>query len=152
MQMPTEDRYLMRRSELMAKIASLLGGRVAEEIIFGEVSTGAQNDLQRASEIARAMVVDFGMSEAIGLVSLSRRPSLPPSFDDPGGGQQGRGASEATCLKVDGEVRKIIDDGYVRAREILLSQKVLLELLAEKLLENEFIEGDEFRRIIEENS
>ncbi len=152
MQMPTEDRYLMRRSELMAKVASLLGGRVAEEIVFGEVSTGAQNDLQRASEIARAMVVDFGMSEAIGAVSLGRRPQPMSMFEDPLGGGQGRNHSDETCMKVDTEVRKIIDEAHARATEILVEQRPLLNRLAEKLLENEYIEGEEFRRIIAASS
>jgi cell division protease FtsH len=148
MQMPTEDRYLMRKSELMAKIASLLGGRAAEQIVFGEVSTGAQNDLQRASEIARAMVTDFGMSEKFGSVSLSRRPPPAALLEDPMGQQQGRSMSDETCLKVDSEVRRIVDEGYETARRILLEKRDLLATLARRLLENEYIEGEEFRRII----
>ncbi len=148
MQMPTEDRYLMRKSELMAKIASLLGGRAAEKIVFGEVSTGAQNDLQRASEIARAMVTDFGMSEKFGSVSLSRRPTPAALLEDPMGGQQARAMSDETCLKVDSEVRRIVDEGYETARGILLSKRDLLSSLAKRLLDNEYIEGEEFRRLI----
>jgi cell division protease FtsH len=148
MQMPTEDRYLMKRSELMAKIASLLGGRVAEEIIFGEVSTGAQNDLQRASEIARAMVVEFGMSDVIGPISLARRNQPVPVFDEHGQQHHHGDFSEDTCLKVDGEVRKIVDEARERAHEVLVTHKHLLERLASKLLEDEFIEGEEFRAII----
>jgi cell division protease FtsH len=150
MQMPTEDRYLMRRSELMAKIASLLGGRAAEEIVFGEVSTGAQNDLQRASEIARAMVTDFGMSEAVGPISLGRRQTPVAMLEDPMTGQQSRSMSDETCLKVDSEVRRIVDQGYERARKILTQHRDLLDDLAKKLLENEYIEGEEFRSFIAE--
>lgn len=150
MQMPTEDRYLMRKSELMAKIASLLGGRAAEEIVFGEVSTGAQNDLQRASEIARAMVTDFGMSEVFGPVSLGRRQSPVSIFEDPMAGPQPRGMSDETCLKVDAEVRRIVEEGYETARRVLTENRSLMDSLAQRLLENEYIEGEEFRALTAE--
>jgi cell division protease FtsH len=152
MQMPTEDRYLMRKSELMAKIASLLGGRAAEEIVFGEVSTGAQNDLQRASEIARAMVTDFGMSEIFGPVSLSRRQPPVSMLEDPLAGPQPRGLSDETCLKVDAEIRKIVDKGYATARRILGENRGLMDELAKRLIENEYIEGDDFRAFIAERA
>jgi cell division protease FtsH len=142
----------MRRSELMAKIASLLGGRAAEELVFDEVSTGAQNDLMRASEIARAMVTDFGMSDAVGPVSLGRRQSPVSMLEDPMGAYGQRGLSDEMCLKVDSEVRRIVDEGHARAREILSANRGLLDRIARRLLENEYIEGEEFRRIVAEGT
>jgi cell division protease FtsH len=136
-QLPTEDRYLMTRSELLGKIYVLLGGRVAEEMIFGDVSTGAQNDLQRATEIARTMITQFGMSENLGLVSLEgpRTPMvLPVSMHN------GKEYSEETARKIDEEIKRIISEAHAKVREILGSQREALEDLAKLLLEKEVVE------------
>ena len=144
-QLPTEDRYLMTRSELLARIHVLLGGRVAEEMIFGDVSTGGQNDLQKATEIARTMVTQFGMSEKIGLVSLEgqRTPLfLPIPTHVP------KAYSEATAHLVDMEVKKILSETHGRVTEILLAHRQALEDLAKLLLEKEIIERPQLQAIL----
>jgi cell division protease FtsH len=148
-QLPTEDRYLMTRSELLARIHVLLGGRVAEEMIFGDVSTGAQNDLQKATEIARTMVTQFGMSEKIGLVSLEgqRTPLfLPIPTHVP------KEYSEQTAHLVDTEVRKILTETHAKVTELLLARRQALEDLAKLLLENEIIERAELQAILSKRS
>ena len=148
-QLPTEDRYLMTRSELLGKIYVLLGGRVAEEMIFGDVSTGAQNDLQKATEIARTMVTQFGMSERVGLVSLegSRTPLfLPVPVQGP------KEYSEETARTIDQEVKKILSETHAKVREILSSHRQALEELAQLLLEKEVIERPELQTILKVRS
>src|SRR5207342_3130804 len=117
MQLPLEDRYLMTRQDLQGQLAVLLGGRSAEEIAFGEVSTGAQNDLQRATDIARAMVTEFGMSDLVGLVNHNghkRNPFLETPFI------QERGAyAEQTALLIDTEVKRILTESHAEARRVL---------------------------------
>ena len=149
MQMPTEDRYLMRRSELMARIAGLLGGRAAEQLVFEEVSTGAQNDLQRATEIARAMVVDFGMSPEIGPLSVGRkrRALFIDEMDLMG---QSDNVSDELARKVDEEIEKIIREAWERAYGILKENEELLKHLAKILVEKEYLEEKEFESIIAE--
>jgi len=117
-QLPTEDRYLMTRSELLARIYVLLGGRVAEEMIFGDVSTGAQNDLQKATEIARTMITQFGMSERLGLVALEG--PRPPMFL-PVPTQAPRDYSEETARIVDEEIKKLLVECHNRVRDVLMS-------------------------------
>jgi cell division protease FtsH len=145
-QLPTEDRYLMTRSELLGRIHVLLGGRVAEEMIFGDVSTGAQNDLQKATEIARTMLTQFGMSEKIGLVTLEgpRSPLfLPvPSMQAP------RDYSEQTARTIDEEVRRTLSETHAKVDEILSTHRRALEELATILLEKEVIERPELQSIL----
>ena len=144
-QLPTEDRYLMTRSELLARIHVLLGGRVAEEMIFRDVSTGAQNDLQKATEIARTMVTQFGMSEKIGLVSLEgpRTPLfLPVPTHVP------KEYSEETAHLVDIEVKKILSETHEKVTEILLARRQALDVLAKLLLEKEVIERPQLQAIL----
>lgn len=138
MQLPTDDRFLLRKTELLNKIATLMGGRAAEEIIFGDVSTGAHNDLSRATDIARSMVSEYGMSERLGQVYYApkRQSQFLASMPDAGGQY-----SEATANLLDEEVRKIIDTQYRVAMGILKGHRRLLEAWAEKLLEDEVIEG-----------
>ncbi len=112
-QLPTEDRYLMTRSELLARIYVLLGGRVAEEMIFGDISTGAQNDLQKATEIARTMVTQFGMSERLGLVALEG-PRTAPFLPVPTLAQ--KEYSDETARMVDEEIKKILNDAHVKVQ------------------------------------
>ncbi len=145
LQLPTEDRYLMTRSELLDRLAVLLGGRVAEEIIFEEISTGAHNDLQRATDIATSMVKEFGMSETLGYVTFEKEkksfflPFLGPS----------REYSEETAKKIDEEIKKIIDQTYQKAKELLVSKKDKLEELARLLLEKEVAEEADLKRILQ---
>ncbi len=146
LQLPTEDRYLMTKSELLDRLAVLLGGRVAEELVFGEVSTGAQNDLYRATDIARSMVKEYGMSNRLGLVTFEReRRPLFLEIPNFGGAKD---YSEATAQSIDEEVEGLIKEAHERVREILTRRRAALDAAAESLLEKETLEGDEFRRII----
>ena len=144
-QLPTEDRYLMTRTELLARIYVLLGGRVAEEMIFGDVSTGAQNDLQKATEIARTMVTQFGMSERLGLVALEgqRTPMFLPV---PGQGQ--REYSEETARVVDEEIKKVLSEAHGKVRSCLSAHKQALDELAKLLLEKEVVERPQLQAIL----
>jgi cell division protease FtsH len=145
-QLPLADRYLLTRSELEDRIAVLLGGRMAEEVIYGEVSTGAHNDLERATELARLMVMQYGMSEQLG----------PMTF---GGGQQAmflRGSglpqereySEESARRIDGETRAIIDRIYDRVRDLLTTRKRVLVEAAAELKQKETLEGDRLRELL----
>ncbi len=147
-QLPTEDRYLMTREELVDRLHVLMGGRVAEEIIFGDVSTGAQNDLQRASDIARSMVIEYGMSTRLGPLTYSRERRS--AFLDTGMDLSRREYSERTAEEIDTEVSSLIDDAHQRVRFILMEKHDYLRRLAEYLLENESIEGEELKRFIDE--
>jgi len=145
LQLPTEDRYLMTRSELLDRLAVLLGGRVSEEIIFGEISTGAHNDLQRATDIATSMVKEYGMSEALGYVTFEKEKKpffLPPTLTS------SKEYSEETARKIDEEVKKIIDQAYHRTKEILQGKKDKLEELARFLLEKEVVEEADLKKIL----
>jgi cell division protease FtsH len=146
MQLPLEDRYLLTRNDLQNQMSVLLGGRTAEEIAIGEISTGAQNDLQRATDIARAMVTQFGMSEELGTVNYeaSRRAAF---IELPLGHERGP-YGEETAQRIDAEVKRLLDDAHDRARQILTDRRPLLETVARMLLEKEVIEGDELRELI----
>jgi cell division protease FtsH len=146
MQVPTEDRFLMSKTELLNKIATLLGGRAAEEIVFEDISTGAHNDLSRATDIARSMVKEYGMSETIGQVYFARENRSKYLNLMPEGPEV---YSEATAELIDREVRAIISAQYAVAREILQSQKGLLTEAAGVLLEKESIEGRELAELME---
>jgi cell division protease FtsH len=146
MQLPLEDRYLMTRQDLQGPLAGLLGGRSAEEIAFGEVSTGAQNDLQRATDIARAMVTEFGMSEALGAVNYDGHRGSK-FLDNPFMNERGN-HSEDTARKIDFEVKGILTDAHNEARRVLRERRDILDQLSILLLEKEVIEGDELRALI----
>jgi cell division protease FtsH len=144
-QRPTEDRYLMTRSELIDRMAVLLGGRVAEELVFEEISTGAQNDLQRATDIARSMVAEYGMSDRLGLVSYERpRQSmfLPESFSS------GKNYSEAKAAQIDEEVTRIVEEAHQRVRKILSERRTVLDDLAHLLSQKESVQGEELRKML----
>ncbi|MBI3814475.1 MAG: ATP-dependent metallopeptidase FtsH/Yme1/Tma family protein [Nitrospinae bacterium] len=145
LQLPTEDRYLMTKSELLDKLAVFLGGRVAEETVFNEISTGAQNDLQRATDIARSMVKEYGMSERLGPIAFER--DRRPLFLELGGIPKSE-FSEETAKIIDEEVKKIISETYTRVKEIKKKKRDKLDIIAKLLLEKEVIEGDELRKII----
>jgi cell division protease FtsH len=146
MQLPLEDRYLMTTRDLHSQLAVLLGGRSAEEIAFGEVSTGAQNDLQRATDIARAMVTEFGMSDVLGAVNYNghnRSAFLETPF------MQERGSyAEETAQKIDAEVKRILTEAHQEARRVLRDHHDILDKLSERLLEKEVIESDELMAIM----
>ncbi len=150
-QLPTEDRYLMTRPELLDRIAVLLGGRVAEEIVFGEISTGAQNDLSRVTDIARSMVMEYGMSDVLGPLSYDSRQrtmlGMLESFD-----HDRPQHSEETLADIDREVRRIVDEAREKVDEILTRERSALDALAVRLLEKEVIEADELREILAERS
>ncbi len=146
LQLPTEDRYLMTKQELLDRLGVLLGGRVAEEVIFGEISTGAHNDLARATDIAKSMVKEYGMSEKLGYVTFEgeRKPlflEVNPSFGS-------KDYSEDTAREIDKEVKRIIDETHERVRAALGEKRDLLERVARHLLEKETIEGEELRELI----
>jgi cell division protease FtsH len=149
MQVPTEERFLMKKTELLNRIATLLGGRAAEEIIFGDISTGAHNDLARATDIARSMVKEYGMSAKIGHVYFAREKQS--RFLNIPGYQGAVEYSEATAEMIDSEVREIIKQQYETAHNILDSKKTLLKKSAELLLEKETIEGDILKQLIAED-
>ena len=147
-QLPTEDRYLMTKNELIDKISVLFGGRLAEEIIFREVSTGAQNDLLRATDIAERMVREFGMSD-LGLVTFEKERR--PLFLETGMGYDtGRQVSEETARGIDAEVKKIIELSRSQTRKILEEHQPQLRILAQRLLEKEVVEGEELREILKD--
>lgn len=145
---PDEDRYLVTQTELESRIRVALGGTVAEELIFREISNGATSDLENASHIARAMVKEFGMSR-LGRVSYQARNQA--MFLNGAGGENERTYSEKTAHEIDAEVRKIIDDATEEVRDILQSRRQLLEAIAQQLIEKEVIEGDALRQILEQH-
>lgn len=148
-QRPTEDRYLMSETELLAKIDVLLGGRVAEQLIFNSITTGAGNDLMRATDIARAMIVEYGMGKTLGLSTYPRQrhPVFMPTDQGYAGG---RDYSDDTAAQIDGEARQILDDRHRHVTEVLTSRRPLLERIAELLLQQEVILEKEFVAIIAE--
>jgi cell division protease FtsH len=150
-QLPTEDRYLLRRSELEDRIAVLLGGHVAEELVYGELSTGAHNDLERATGLARAMVMRYGMSERLGPLTFGGDGGGPGFLrrHGPGGWEGGeREYSEETARAIDEEVRRIVEETYDRVRGLLSAKKPVLLQAAAVLKRRETLEGDELRRLL----
>jgi len=147
MQRPEDDRYLMTQSELQSRIQVLLAGTIAEELVYSDVSTGAQNDLERASEIARAMVMDYGMSR-LGRVTYRespRSPFLAAGADLP----SARSHSEETAREIDEEVCRIVDGAIEQVRRILEARRAALEAVARRLIECEVIDGSELRDLVE---
>ena len=144
-QLPTEDRYLMTREELLDRLCVLVGGRVAEEIIFQDISTGAQNDLQKATDIARSMVTEYGMSEKLGLVTYEkeRRPFLVDTEKTPS-----KEYSEKTARDIDAEVARLVEKAHERVRKMLTERREQLEIVSQKLLEQETVTGDELRQLV----
>jgi cell division protease FtsH len=146
-QVPTEDRFLMRKTELLNRIATLLGGRASEEIVFGDISTGAHNDLAKATDMARSMVKEYGMSSKVGQVYFAREHKAPfPELTM----ESGSDYSQATAEIIDEEVRAIISEQYGRACEILQGKKSVLAKGAELLLAKEKLEGEELKALLDE--
>jgi cell division protease FtsH len=146
MQLPLEDRYLLTRTELENQLAVLLGGRTAELLEFNEYSTGAQNDLLRATDIARAMVTEFGMSAEVGPINHEGR-SRSPFMDTPFAAERGVYAEE-TARVIDSEIRRIVTSAEASARKILEERHDLLLALSDRLLAQEVVEGAELRQMI----
>jgi cell division protease FtsH len=146
MQLPTEDRYLMTKTELEDRMAVMMGGRVAEELTFNEISTGAQNDLYRATDIARSMIREYGMSEKLGPITFERerRPLFLETMMPPGS----KDYSEATSQEIDQEVAALVNRAHQRARDVLEKERPILEKAAKILLEKEVLEGEELRTIL----
>ncbi|MFI5303922.1 MAG: ATP-dependent zinc metalloprotease FtsH [Nitrospiria bacterium] len=138
LQLPTEDRYLLKKSELQDRLDVLMGGRVAEEIIFRDISTGAQNDLQKATDMARHMVTQYGMSEQLGLATLED-PARSPFLTLPETSER-RGYSEKTAQAIDEEVRHLLDEAQERVRDTLNRKREILVALAKLLLEKEMVD------------
>ena len=134
---PTEDKTYKYKSEMLDELVSLLGGRVAEQIVRGDVSTGASNDIERATEIAKKMITKYGMSDALGPVCYA------------GHNDHSKNYSEATAMAIDEEIKKTISDAYKRTEEILTQHRDKLDSLAEYLVKNEKIDGEKFRKLME---
>jgi cell division protease FtsH len=147
-QLPIEDHYLMTKSELLDRIVVLLGGRTAEEIIFGEISTGAQNDLEKASDIARRMVTEYGMSDRQGPMTFERERR--PLFLDMGYSPP-RDYSQETAREIDEEIKGLLKESHEKARSILMPRQGLLHQTASILLEKEVLEGEELRKLLRED-
>jgi cell division protease FtsH len=145
-QLPTDDRYLMQRRELQDRITVLLAGRAAEELVFSEISSGAGNDLERATEIARRMVAELGMSDLLGPVTFARRRS--PFLNLPEPMLEGREFSDATARTIDEEVRRILTEQYLCALEILRRDRENLNEVARRLLDKEVMDREELRSIL----
>jgi cell division protease FtsH len=147
LQLPEEDRFLMSKKELINRICVLLGGRVAEEIHFSDITTGAQNDLERATQIARQMVTEFGMSDSLGPVTLGRKQHEVFLGRDI---MEDRNYSDEVAYAIDQEVRRIVEDCYERVREILKENQEAHVRIARTLLVEEVIEGDRLDALLEE--
>ncbi len=150
MQLPTEDHYLMSRSALLDRLKGQLGGRAAEDVVFAEVSTGAENDLERATALARQMVALYGMSPVIGLAhcALRQHPFIPGAPD----GFLQRDCSEQTAREIDEEVKTILDQAYAAAKAILLEHRLLLDLVAQTLLERETLDAQAFAHLLSQEA
>ncbi|PYN71445.1 MAG: cell division protein FtsH [Candidatus Rokuibacteriota bacterium] len=144
-QQPTEDRYLMTRAELLDRLDVLLGGRVAEELVFGDVSTGAQDDLQRATDIARHMVARYGMTEALGLATFE--PPRQALFLNIQSMAQ-REYSEETARRIDEEIRKLFETAHERVRQTLTAKREVLTSLAKLLIEKEVVSRDDLTTLL----
>lgn len=149
LQVPTEDRFLMKKSELLNKIATLLGGRASEQIIIGDISTGAHNDISKATEIARSMVKEYGMSSRVGQVYFAREKG-PGYLNIPFEGR--KEYSEETAQLIDQEIKAIISQQYEKALEIIEKERPVLEKAVSLLLQKEKIEGSELKAIMEETA
>ncbi len=149
MQRPEGDRFLMTKAELESRIQVLLAGTIAEEMVFNDISTGAQNDLERATDIARSMVMDFGMSR-LGRVSY-RESTRSPFLAMAGAEERLRTHSERTAREIDEEVRRIIEESMEKVRHILETRRPALEAITRRLIEVESIDSDELQRIIQES-
>ncbi|CAN5849022.1 ATP-dependent zinc metalloprotease FtsH [soil metagenome] len=148
MQLPLEDRYLLTRQDLLNQLSVLLGGRSAEEIAFGEVTTGAQNDLMRATDIARSMVTEFGMTDELGAVNYTAH-KRSQFLDTPFAPERGPYAEE-TALKIDNAVKQLLTQAHDTARRVLRDHRQALDRVSARLLEKEVVESDELRTLLDD--
>ncbi|MCZ6688398.1 MAG: ATP-dependent zinc metalloprotease FtsH [Planctomycetota bacterium] len=149
LQLPEDDQHLISRSQLMDRISVALGGRIAEELVMGDISTGAQNDLERVTDLARSMVCRYGMSDAVGPMALERSDGavfLGKEFT-----QTKAQFSPQTLEKIDQEISRVVSEAYDRTREILQKDRKLMDQLAERLMEKEVIDGKELTEMIRKN-
>lgn len=142
-QLPTEDRYLLKQSELLDRMDVFLGGRVAEELVFGDASTGAQNDLQMATDLARHMVAQYGMSDRVGLATFEQPAGAPYAP-----ATQHAAYSERTARLIDAEIARLLDEAHQRVRATLREQRALLDALARQLLDHETVERDALQALV----
>jgi cell division protease FtsH len=148
LQMPIEDRYLMTEDELLGKIDVLMGGRAAEELVFGKISTGAANDLTKATDIARRMITDYGMSGRFRNIALTQRGSGMMGNHQPSEPMFHREYSEATQQYIDEEIARMVEQRYSAAKETLVKNRQLLDKIADLLLEKETIDEKEFKSLM----
>lgn len=146
LQLPTEDRFLLDESELRGQIATLLGGRSAEEVVFGSITTGASNDLQRATDLAERMVTTYGMSKVLGPLAYDRGQQA--MFLSDGMGNARRAVSAQTAEAIDQEVKEIVETAHQQALDILKANRELLETITQKLLETEVVEGEQLHKFL----
>ena len=144
MQVPEEERYLMSKDEILSQIVTLVAGRAAEEVVFNTITTGASNDIERATNLARSMVSQYGMSSRFGMVALE---SIQNKYLD---GRNVRNCSETTATYIDDEVMKIINEAYEKAKALLLGNRAALDKISQFLLEKETITGKEFMDILKQ--
>jgi len=147
LQLPAEDRYLRTRQELLNQLAVWLAGRAAEELLFHEISTGGQNDLQRATDVARSMVTQYGMSDTLGPVALDR-PRRPPFLPVPGVDAAAESVAEQTLREIDVEVKRLMTEAHDTAAGVLRGHRAALEAVMRRLLDREVLEGAEVRSLV----
>jgi len=143
--LPTEDRHIITQTQLTNKLMELLGGRIAEEMIFNETSTGAQDDLEKATEISRAMVTEYGMSKKLGPLTFGRKHGAIFLGRDLG---EERNYSEKIASQIDEEVRALVEKAYAAARKILETNREKLVNVANKLIEQEYLDGEELKELL----
>jgi len=146
MSLPQEDRYLHSKTEFEDKIAGMLGGNVAETLVFGDTTTGSSNDIEKATGLARAMVTQYGMSENLGPLAFGKKEEMVFLGREI---SEQRNYSDEVAAKIDAEVRAIIDHGFSRAKEALTTHRDVLDRLAALLVEKETIESEEFESLFE---
>jgi cell division protease FtsH len=145
--LPKEDRYYATKSELLDQLKTLLGGRVAEELVLNEISTGAQNDLERATELVRKMITEYGMSEVLGPITFGRRQDQQVFLGRDIA--RDRNYSEEVAYSIDKEVRRLIEDAHAKTEEMLKSNLDKLHLIAKALIERETLEGEELQQLLD---
>jgi cell division protease FtsH len=144
-QLPTEDKHNWSKDQLESRIAVCMGGRIAEDMTFGQITTGAQNDIEQATEMARKMVCEWGMSETLGPLTYGKKEEaifLGKEFN------RHQDYSEATALKIDSEVKRIVSEQYDRAARILTERRPVLVQVAEALLEHEVLDGEQIQQVL----
>ena len=145
-QLPTEEKHNYTKEQLQSRIAVCMGGRIAEDMVFGEISTGAQNDIEQATEMARKMVCEWGMSDTLGPLTYGKKEEqifLGKEFN------RHQDYSEATALKIDAEIKRIVTEQYERAQRTLTEKRELLNRVAEALLEYEVLDAEQLKALVE---